>query len=262
MTCPVLVYLLENTDICLDKWPQAPTPRQFCKTAPMPQIVAHRGLHVTERENTVAAFNAAVELGVGVELDVRRTLDGAFVVHHDAKVGELVIAQSTASQLPSYVPDLDEALDVLRGVLVNVEIKNIQHPSEPTYDATGEFAREVVAHLRDGGWADSVIISCFDLATCAVVRSFDHDIKVGWLLWFDEVSEAMLKAHVLGLDAVHPPFTRLEPADMVRAGEFGLEVNVWTVNAATDITEMVDLGVTSIITDDPALALSLAGPRI
>jgi glycerophosphoryl diester phosphodiesterase len=49
---------------------------------------------------------------------------------------------------------------------------------------------------------------------------------------------------------------------MVRAGEFGLEVNVWTVNAATDITEMVDLGVTSIITDDPALALSLAGPRI
>ena len=226
-------------------------------------IVAHRGLHVLERENTVAAFTAAVELGVdGVELDVRRTRDGAFVVHHDPIVDGLVISQSAAAQLPSYVPTLDDALEALIGVSVNVEIKNVRHPKEPTYDATGEFARVVVAHLRKIGWADSVIISCFDLATCAVVRSFDREIKVGWLLWLDAVSEAMLKAHVLGLDAVHPPFTRLGPSDMVRAGELGLDVNVWTVNAPADITAMAELGVTSIITDDPVLALSLVGPRI
>jgi glycerophosphoryl diester phosphodiesterase len=226
----------------------------------MPEIFAHRGLHVHERENTLAAFHAARELGVdGVELDVRKTLDGVFVVHHDASVGDAVVATSTAAQLPSYVPTLDEALDALRGVKVNVEIKNIQHSSEPTYDASGDFAREVVAHIRDIGRADSVIISCFDIATCAVVRSVDPEIRVGWLLWLDELPEAMLKAHVLGLDAVHPPFMRLRAADMERASELELDVNVWTVNAGADITAMAGLGVASIITDDPALALSLVG---
>jgi glycerophosphoryl diester phosphodiesterase len=226
----------------------------------MPAVVAHRGLHVIERENTVRAFFAAVQLGVdGVELDVRRTLDGAFVVHHDPAVGDLVIARSTASQLPSYVPTLDEALEALVGVNVNVEIKNIQHASEPTYDPTGDFARDVVRQLRADGWAESVIISCFDLATCAAVRSFDRDIRVGWLLWLDDVAEAMLKAHVLGLDAVHPPFTRLGDPDMERARNYDLDVNVWTVNGAADIAAMVSLGVTSIITDDPALARSIVG---
>jgi glycerophosphoryl diester phosphodiesterase len=242
----------------LGKTPPSSAAWPFCKTAAMSAIVAHRGLHVSERENTVAAFKAAVDLGVdGVELDVRRTRDGVLVVHHDAQVAGLVIAQGTASQLPAYVPTLDEALDALRGVVVNVEIKNIQDEKEPSYDATGAFAREVVTHLRASGWVQSVIISCFDVATCAVVRSFDHDIKVGWLLWLDALPEAMLKAHVLGLDAVHPPFARLGAADMVRAGELELEVNVWTVNEPSDIRAMGVLGVASVITDDPALAATI-----
>ena len=159
--------------------------------------------------------------------------------------------------MPSYVPTLDAALDALRGVNVNVEIKNIQHPGEATYDATGDFARGVVTHLRAIGWAESVIISCFDIATCAFVRSFDDDIRVGWLLWLEELPDAMLKAHVLGLDAVHPPFARVTPQDMVRAGELELDVNVWTVNAPADILAMAALGVDRIISDEPALALSL-----
>jgi len=229
-----------------------------CKTAKMPAIVAHRGLHLDCRENTLAAFAAAVALGVdGVEFDVRQTSDGALVVHHDPKVENIVIAYSAASQLPSYVPTLDQALDALDGVSVNVEIKNIQHRSEPTYDATGQFARDVVTVLRNRHWAESVIISCFDLATCVVLRSFAHDMKVGWLLWLNDVPEAMLKAHVLGLDAVHPPFQRLGTANMVRSVELGLDVNVWTVNAASDIRAMGELSVASVITDDPGLATSI-----
>jgi glycerophosphoryl diester phosphodiesterase len=229
-----------------------------CKTAKMPAIVAHRGLHLDCRENTLAAFAAAVALGVdGVEFDVRQTSDGVLVVHHDPNVENTVIAYSAASQLPSYVPTLDQALDALDGVSVNVEIKNIQHRSEPTYDATGQFARDVVTVLRNRRGAESVIISCFDLATCAVLRSFAPDMKVGWLLWLDDVPEAMLKAHVLGLDAVHPPFQRLGPANMVRSVELGLDVNVWTVNAASDIRAMGELGVASVITDDPGLATSI-----
>ena len=53
----------------------------------MSQVYAHRGLHTSEIENTVAAFVEAKAVGVhGVELDVRRTKDGALVVHHDATI--------------------------------------------------------------------------------------------------------------------------------------------------------------------------------
>ena len=51
----------------------------------MTQVIGHRGASRAERENTLEAFHAAVAQGAdGVELDVRRTADGALAVHHDA----------------------------------------------------------------------------------------------------------------------------------------------------------------------------------
>ena len=50
-------------------------------------VVAHRGASVAKKENTLAAFLAAGEMGAAmVELDVRRTRDWHMVVHHDAPV--------------------------------------------------------------------------------------------------------------------------------------------------------------------------------
>ena len=50
-------------------------------------VVAHRGASKAEQENTIAAFVRAREMGAHmVELDVRRTADGAMVVHHDAAI--------------------------------------------------------------------------------------------------------------------------------------------------------------------------------
>jgi glycerophosphoryl diester phosphodiesterase len=48
------------------------------------KVLAHRGISSSARENTAAAFAAAVELGVdGFETDVRRTKDGVLVLYHD-----------------------------------------------------------------------------------------------------------------------------------------------------------------------------------
>ncbi len=228
------------------------------QTERMPEIFAHRGLHSVERENTLEAFEAARKLGVdGVELDVRRTRDGELVVHHDPAIGEDVIAHSTRADLANYVPTLQESLDVLKGLKVNVEVKNIRDPREPTYDESGEFARDVLDALEHGPWLASGIISCFDVTTCARLRSFDQNVRVGWLLWADDVSEALTKAHVLGFQAVHPYFARVEPGHVGLARELGIELNVWTVNEVADMKRMASLGVDSIITDDPATALSL-----
>ena len=98
-------------------------------------IYAHRGLHVEERENTVAAFLAAGRLGVdGVEFDVRRTVDGALVVHHGSACGSLDISETRQRELPDYLPTLDAALAACEGMKVNVEIKNSRDRSESTYE--------------------------------------------------------------------------------------------------------------------------------
>jgi glycerophosphoryl diester phosphodiesterase len=218
------------------------------------EVFAHRGLHVAERENTLAAFRAAVELGVdGVELDVRRTIDGFLVVHHDSRVGDLVIAESARSALPDYVPTLTEALESLEGVKVNVEIKNGHGPSEH-YDESGDLARQVLEIIDKSGRAGDISVSCFDIATCAFLRSTNRELSVAWLLWDVAVGDALVQAHLLGFNAVNPHFSTVDEDVVARARDLRLDVNVWTVNAEADLERMTALDVACIITDDPSLA--------
>lgn len=226
----------------------------------MTEVFAHRGAHLVERENTLGAFREAIRLGVdGVELDVRRTRDGVFVVHHNSSVGQLVIAETNASQLPSFVPTLDEAMEALRGVTVNVELKNFPDPLEPHYDDTGAFVHGVLDCLHEGDWTTSVILSCFDLKSCVHARAYDVDVRVAWLIWNVLLPPALTEAHVLGFDAVNPRHSLVTAEGCELAQKLGLAINVWTVNESSDIVAMGELGVASVITDQPVLAKELLG---
>ena len=95
------------------------------------KVFAHRGMHGGKvGENTVEAFENAVENGYGIELDVRISADGQAVIAHDSAVwhesGEgKNISELTSEELKQYgVPLLSEALKVIDGkVPVIVEIK-------------------------------------------------------------------------------------------------------------------------------------------
>lgn len=223
----------------------------------MTDVYAHRGAHLDTRENTLDSFREARALGVkGVELDVRRTLDGALVVHHDPVVELLVIAHSQARDLPGYVPHLDESLAELRGLRVNVEIKNSRDPSEPTYDESGSLVRDVLASIG-AVEGSSVLVSCFDRATCVRVRSADAEIEVAWLLSEGSLTDALDIAFNEHFNALNPHFSLVTAEDQQRAETLGLSLNVWTVNSARDLKAMGRAGVASVITDEPALALEL-----
>jgi glycerophosphoryl diester phosphodiesterase len=226
----------------------------------MTEVFAHRGVHRTVRENTLGAFRAAIDLGVdGVELDVRQTADGALVIHHDPTISGRAIAHASAADLPAYVPRLDEAMTVLRGLTVNVEIKNSRDANEPTYDESGAIVRSTIEYLRGAAWTGGVIISCFDLATCEAVRSFDPEVTLAWLVCEGSLSGSLKVACDLGFNAVNPHYSMLNQENRALARELGLSINAWTVNHANDLTTMADLDVASVITDDPALALDLYG---
>jgi len=110
-------------------------------------VLAHRGLHDDARENSLAAFEAAVAAGVdGIETDVRLTKDGVAVLFHDAKIGRKKVADITRDELARRagyrVASLEEAL--LRfDVLWDVEIK-----SRDAVAATAAVLRKFAATRR------------------------------------------------------------------------------------------------------------------
>jgi glycerophosphoryl diester phosphodiesterase len=220
-------------------------------------IQAHRGTHDQARENSIPAFLASHDIGIdGVELDVRRTLDGVLVVHHDAHVAGRAIHLTRAGDLPSYIATLDAALDALQGLHVNVEIKNIADESEPVYDATGDFTRQVMAALaaRSG---DDTSISSFDLATCRLAQELNPDTLVGYLVWQTPFDVALAACQDNGLRALNPHYRLIGPGEVARATAAGVALNLWTVNSDRRLQEFFDLGVATVITDHPQRAAEL-----
>ncbi len=225
----------------------------------MTAIFAHRGCTDGFVENTLEAFAEAKRLGAdGVELDVRLTMDGALAVHHDPEIAGLgPLAQLTVPELPPSVPLLADALRVCDGMVVNVEIKN--EPDHPGHDPGETVAALTAVAIADAGWTDRVIVSSFQVSTLEAVQVADSRLALGALWSFFADPEAGLALAVEeGWRAIHPFVSSVTPDLVERAQGAGLAVNVWTVNAAADLANLVALGVDGIITDSLVEALSIA----
>jgi glycerophosphoryl diester phosphodiesterase len=222
----------------------------------MTAVFAHRGYTDGFSENTVPAFAEARLRGAdGVELDVRRSRDGALVVHHDAAVAEAgLICELAVAELPESVPLLADALAACHGMVVNVEIKNL--PGDPGFEPDQAIARDVVAEVYDAGWQDRVVVSSFNRHTVEAVRGADDAVATGWLLEYaaDPVA-ALSEAASLGFSALHPFVTGVTAELVERAHALGLAVNTWTVNHPADLQQMVALDVDAVITDRLEAAL-------
>lgn len=231
----------------------------------MTAVFAHRGFTQGMRENTLEAFVEARAHGAdGVELDVRRSGDGALVVHHDAEIsGSGAISELAVHELPEYVPLLADALESCEGMRINVEIKNT--PGEPGFEADHALARAVVDVVHEGGVADRVIVSSFNQATLEAVVAADGNLATGWLLpGRADPSEHLGEAVERGFTALHPFVLGVTPELVERAHRAGLAVNTWTVNEPDLMRTMCEWGVDVIITDrlDEAVTVAgAAGPR-
>ncbi len=231
-------------------------------------VMAHRGASRDERENTLAAFRRAAEVGSdAVELDVRRTRDGVLVVHHDPRVGDgRVIIETTRVELPALVPTLAAALDACRGMWVNVEIKN--DPTEADFDPTDEIAAVVAAELLSRNESQRFLVSSFRRETIDRFRQFAPGIATAWLtpgVAPDDAHNVLASLGDAGHSAIHPWFG-LVSADLVRvAHEHGLMVNVWTCDDPEKMKELAGFGVDGICTNVPDVAIaalvSLRGSR-
>ena len=222
----------------------------------LPAVWAHRGASAARPENTIDAFREAVRVEAdGVELDVRRSADTALVVHHDAVLADgRPIAGLTAADLPSDVPLLDAAIDACDGLLVNVEIKNLE--SEPDHDPTEYLATAVAALVADRDIHNRVLVSSFSLTTIDRVAELDPDIRCGYLTsprW--DQDDALQKTIDRGHEAFHPHHLTVNAELVRRAHDAGLAVNTWTVDEPDRIRWLAGIGVDAIVTNVPDVAI-------
>lgn len=246
---------------CIFRWVIHKFPRAGCVVAKV-QVVAHRGASKAERENTLAAFRRAREMGADmVELDVRRTADMHMAVHHDARLpdGRLVM-ETTAADMPDHVPFLSDALDACVGMQVNIEIKN--HPEDPDFDETDRLAAAVAAHLAERGDDARWLISGFHRPTVDAMRTLRPEVRTAWLtigVRPQDVAATARSLAMAGHSAINP-WTDLLTKDCVdRMHESGLQVYCWTVDDPARMRELIDWGVDGIITNVPDLCRDMVG---
>lgn len=150
---------------------------------------AHRGLHsltAGRPENSMAAFRAAVELGLGAELDVHLMRDGALAVVHDSSLKrvcgrEAVIEDLTAPELAGYpLQGTPETIPLLEDVLALFEGKTPLVIELKAERGNAAALTDAVMSALDG-WQGTYCIESFHPAVLLRLKRAYPDVIRGQL---------------------------------------------------------------------------------
>lgn len=227
------------------------------------KAMAHRGASTEAPENTMAAFQKAIDdMADYIELDVQLTNNGEVIVMHDSNAYRTTgvdanIVNMTYKEVKTLdagswfsdeyvgenVPSLKEVLELTQGkIKLNIELK-------PADNGTA-LAKNTVRIIEKYNMVNDCVITSFSESALKAVKTYNQEIKVGYILSaaygdfydmknvdFFSVNAAFLSKRTI--DAIH---------------NSGKRVYAWTVNNKESIKNLTNKGVDGIITDNPVLA--------
>lgn len=243
----------------------------MAEAATCPLVIAHRGASADAPENTIAAFELALEQGAdGIELDVHLSADEHPVVIHDFTLerttdGAGPVSEHTVRELKRLdaggwrdrrfrgqrVQTLQEVLERFRDrARFWVELKG----GSTLYPGIEE---RVVSLLEIYDVVDHALVQSFDHEAIGRIRATSPEIRVGAL-----VAQAPLDAALLqpgATNAICPGAHLLTESVLAEIRGADLECYVWTVNEPAQMDRLVGWGVNGIITDRPGVLRARLG---
>lgn len=213
-------------------------------------LLGHRGARLYAPENTIAAFDLALEHGAdGFEFDVRCTRDKQTVLCHDPKLNQLVLRRHTLRQIRESCnshempPCLEDVLDRYRDRFLNIEVK--VRGMEPIIVRAVRRARP--RHY---------FISSFLPGVVRRLHELDSSLVLGALA---QTRWQLRRWRILPVVYVVPHYRLLTRRLVERIHADGKKVVAWTMNDRRRILEAASLGVDAIISDDTKLLVETLG---
>jgi len=247
------------------------------------QVHGHRGARAMRPENTIPAFEYAVEQGVdAIEMDLAVTKDDVLVVSHDPVLnpqicrnrgGSKVIRELTFAELREWdcgsmvnpqfptqtpvprtqIPALEQVLALAnRGnFLFNIETKIFK--DHPQYTPSPErFADLLLQAIDRHKLRSRVIVQSFDFRTLQAMKKLAPDVRLAALDEDEKLGDFVTVARSAGAQTIAPEKGMVTPARVAAAHQAGLQVIPWTANTPQEWDALTAAGVDGIISDDPA----------
>ncbi|MBO9583336.1 MAG: glycerophosphodiester phosphodiesterase [Flavobacterium sp.] len=219
--------------------------------------IAHRGAKAYEPENTLQAFQKALDLhSDGIELDVHLSADGHIIVIHDETIdrttnGEGLVNTFSLSELKSFlidekfqIPTLNEVFDLVdKKCLINIELKGLGTAPKVVWI--------IEQYISEKKWNyNNFIISSFDWNMLQETSSLNPNIPIG-VLTEENIETALAFAESIKAKAINPDFQLLNKENVQQIQEKEFLVFPWTVNSEEDIQKVKSYKVNGIISDNP-----------
>jgi glycerophosphoryl diester phosphodiesterase len=237
---------------------------------PRPTIFAHRGSSSYAPENTISAFNLAVQQGAhAIELDVMLSADKKVVVIHDqsvdrttdgsGQVRKMDLIDLLALDAGSYydtrfqgerIPTLEDVFSKLNGkIFFNIELKNLVNPIDQLPRITAEL-------VKNYGLEDSVLFSSFNPIALIKINNYLPECDIGLLVggsFFDVIMNSSFNKYIPH-QALHSNVLSTTTELVKSVHDNGRRIHVYTVDDGITMKKLLAMGVDGFFTNDPLLA--------
>lgn len=234
-------------------------------------VIAHRGLATAHPENTLPAFQAALDVGADIlETDVHLSRDGEVIISHDP-ILDRVAGRPGAVRDFSWreLADIDlgggvgfcrlgDALEALPDARFNIDLKTpeVVDAFVDVIRATGSVDRVLAASFDEGTRARAVSLLP-GVTTSATTRHIFPALLHGVTGNREGINRVFGGIHAIQAPLSYfgvPLVTRRFVSQVV---ELGKQFHVWTINDPDQMARLYRLGVTGIVTDRADLAVPI-----
>ena len=215
-------------------------------------LLGHRGARKYAPENTIAAFEMALEHGCdGFEFDVRLTADRDAVLCHDPKFCGVSVAKSSYQKLYDAGAKRGKEIAVLEEILgfgsrafLNIELK------------VGGAEELLIELLKKDPAEKGLVISSFLPRVVQRLYELDAKLPLG-LICGNRRQLAKWKGLPIRAVMLHGGLVSSTLLEQLNAAQ--KQVFVWTVNSAREMEKFAEMGVDGIISDDTKLLVKTLG---